>query len=176
MGMYAAIYGKVNLKPFVEDIMGFKNGIPEDGVDWENLIGHSALRDHPDIINFLNVPRHDQIAVGQSAYFGCHYNEENWQEVRSLCQDKHAVYDSKDKSLIFYCSLKNYKCTIEAFVKILPIIATHWKLYEIYEEHKDEWEPDVNVSKEVQGGIFNEKIRGDRTGGDEAFGYGFWGG
>lgn len=125
MGMYTGLRGQVTLKPEVAKLMGewYDDDIISEAVaehfEWNvwNYVAKSLSNDK--IAEFAQMSRSSFIPNGAVCYM-----PPDWEFQREIVQNV----------LYFCCSLKNYCGTIDAFIQLLPEIATAWDLEELYEE------------------------------------------
>lgn len=186
MGYYTALYGKVELKPEIaNDLYTTGDDIPE----WKRLRQCRGLTPHPDIQVFLNDPRRDFIARGDSAYFD--YNDtlalgwdtmlkevkrKGWKPQPDVLIDdintnamRH--YDPNTHTLTFFCSLKNYTGTIAAFLKILPLIADDWYLWTEGEDDADDnLPPNIAAPYDMDTCTYGKSVKVGFTGAESSSG------
>ena len=119
MGMYTGLRGSITFKnEYKENIRKLGAYIGDTRGTWSSL----GLPETPEIKEFVNKSRAMFIPFGMVCYM-----PECW-------GDQYFDYCDKENSINFTCSLKNYEGEINAFIKMLPQIATSWELEELYEE------------------------------------------
>lgn len=166
MGNYTALYGRITLKHDVAKVL-YRPG--DDMPEWERLKKCRGLAPHPDVRAFINVSRRGTIGRGASAYFDwsdCQVDEwddlledviqqgwqpqPDWAGIDEHNYDSMRHYNPHTRELTFFCSLKNYGGTIEAFINILPLIADDWMLFREYERMYAACAPDRIVPTKRQ--------------------------
>lgn len=151
MGMYTALFGRIKLKPSIVKVV-----VKGHYVDWRNLRNIRGVGKHPDVLEFLSLPRSGSVTLGGSAYFDSRMsNVPEWITMAEECGingDENIdswgdinygwVLDPKVNTVTFFSSIKNYSSEYHHFYNILPLIADDWLLFELYEEDQSIRHPD----------------------------------
>lgn len=150
MGMYTTLFGEIELNPEFKSLISKYNN--HTHFDWAWLRKHRGLNNHPDVKILLDDSRHTLIgymgAAGWEDYPYSDFGETpeyelNW---NNEMEPAGLEFDESSNTLKTCTSLKNYSDTYESFIRILPLIALRWNLFEIYEESRYHYAPINHVS------------------------------
>ena len=164
MAMYTALFGEVTLKePYTYLIDKTEDGRWE--FQWDKLRADQAVNADPRVVEFLEDQRHTSLDAVSSTYF----EEYDFDEYIDLPQNTNGdckppvVYDASRRTVFLCTDIVNYTGTINRLLQVLPLIATTWELYELYEENKWDLQPDKHSSRRSNDGtLINKTMRGDR--------------